>query len=205
MGIFYSERPSQKFSAVGSGCRETQSTSSRRLPNQSRQISQALLGTFQSAHRRQETGFFVSIERWGPASFKPDADVRYNSMTLPPPPWRGDPIPSLVGAFAFSIISAYSSSGIDNAVTAPPAPTEASPLCMTTVLITMFRSNVWLYEKNPMDPEYMPLEQLSKESRSCMDLSFGAPVIEPPGKAALTQSIGLASDFLFPWMVLTKV
>jgi len=51
---------------------------------------------------------------------------------------------ALIGARLFKIISSYSSLGSERAVMAPPAPTEASPSCMTTVRITILRSNAWL-------------------------------------------------------------
>ena len=51
----------------------------------------------------------------------------------------------------------------------------------------------------------MPREQLSRESSSSIDLNFGAPVIEPPGNAALTQSTALIFDRFFPRIVLTMV
>lgn len=42
-------------------------------------------------------------------------------------------------------------------------------------------------------------------SRICMLLIFGAPVMEPPGKAALKQPITFVPSFCFPLTVLTKL
>ena len=57
--------------------------------------------------------------------------------------------------------------------------------------------------KYPMEPQYTPLRLFSSSLIISIDLIFGAPVIEPPGKQA--SKIFIEESFLLrsPYIVLT--
>lgn len=89
-----------------------------------------------------------------------------------------------------TLISSYSAAGSDSAITAPPVPISTRPGDTTSVLIVMLRSAPPASEKYPIAPEYTPRWPSSSVSMSSIVRSFGAPVIDPPGNAARTQSTG---------------
>src|SRR5205814_8638658 len=83
---------------------------------------------------------------------------------------------------ALSSVSRYSCAGSESATIPPPALKYTRPPRATAVRMAMLVSSAPVTLKYPMAPQYTPRSEGSSSAMISIARTFGAPVIEPPGK-----------------------